>query len=55
MEQQLGVGGFNQMIQEARGKGTYLDPNSSRGRSSYNRLEPVAQRIIQASGLGPRA
>ncbi len=54
MEERLGVSGFNQMIQEARGKGTYLDPNSSRGRPFYNRLDPVAQRIIQASGLGQR-
>ncbi len=54
MEEELGVNGFNQMIQEARGKGAYLDRNSSRGRPFYNRLDPVAQRIIQASGLGRR-
>jgi predicted Zn-dependent protease len=52
MEEQLGVTGFNQMIQEARAKGTYLDRGSQRGRSFYERTDAVVRRITQASGLG---
>lgn len=55
MEEQLGVTGFNQMVQEARARGTYLDPGSQRGRPFYERADPVVRRITQASGLGRRA
>ena len=51
MEERLGVSGFNQMVQEARAKGTYLDANSSPGRPYYQKAEPVVRRITQASGL----
>jgi predicted Zn-dependent protease len=54
MEEQLGVTGFNQMIQEAKAKGTYLEPNSPRGRPFYARIDPVVQRTVQAAGLSRR-